>query len=111
MGIKLANADRFGDVCVTADEESTKSPEITMISQEDIDMTEPIQVHCNDNSSDSKYSTMVWVLVAILFLIIVAQFAFMYTNTPKQASVKEIEMPDFTGSPGHGGAHFDVESK
>jgi hypothetical protein len=74
------------------------------------DMTEPIQVHCNDNSHDSKYSTMVWVLVAILFLIIVAQFAFMYTNTPKQALVKEIEMPDFTGSQ-HGGAMFDVESK
>jgi catalase (peroxidase I) len=107
--IKLVNADRFGDVCVTADEGSTKSPEITMPDQK-ADMTEPIQVHCNDNSSDSKYSTMVWVLVAILFLIIVAQFAFMYTNTPKQALVKEIEMPDFTGSQ-HGGAMFDVESK
>jgi len=107
--IKLVNADRFGDVCVTADEGSIKSPEITMPDQK-ADMTEPIQVHCNDNSSDSKYSTMVWVLVAILFLIIVAQFAFMYTNTAKQASVKEIEMPDFTGSQ-HGGAMFDVESK
>jgi len=104
--IKLVNADRFGDVCVTDDDAgSTKSPEIKMPDQK-ADMTEPIKVVCNDNS-DSKYSTMVWVLVAILFLIIVAQFVFMYTNTgtPKQTSDKEVEMPNFTG-----GSIVDVES-
>jgi len=106
--IKLVNADRFGDVCVTADDidaGSTKSPEIKMPDQK-ADMTEPIEVYCNDNS-DSKYSTVVWVLVAILFLIIVAQFVVMYTNTrtPNQTSGKEVEMPNFTG-----GSIVDVES-
>jgi len=87
--IKLVNADRFGDVCVTADDTDAGSPEMKIPDQK-ADMTEPIAVHCHN--SDSQYSTMVWVLVGILFLVIVGQFAFMYTNTKKQESNKEIEM-------------------
>jgi len=103
--IKLVNADRFGDVCVTADDMgSTKSPEMKMPVQKD-DMTEPIEVHCHNNS-DSKFSTMVWVLVGVLFLVVVGQFYFMYTKPSEQTLNKEIEMM----SEQIGGSIVDVKS-
>merc|ERR1719369_1895627 len=44
--VKLVNADRFGDVCVTSvTTTTTSSPEMKMPVQKD-DMTEPIEVHC-----------------------------------------------------------------
>jgi len=105
--IKLVNADRFGDVCVTADDIDvglSKSPEMKMPVQKD-DMTEPIEVHCHNNS-DSKFSTMVWVLVGVLFLVVVGQFYFMYTKPSEQTLNKEIEMM----SEQIGGSIVDVKS-
>merc|ERR1712027_257340 len=95
--IKLVNADRFGDVCAVADDtvKSTKSPGMKMPDQQ-TELTQPIPVQCDDKSVDS---TMVWVLLGVLFLIIVAQFVFMYNSKGKQHSDKQIlEMPELGGS-------------
>merc|ERR1719195_312049 len=102
--IKLVNADRFGDMCVVAEDtvKSTKSPGMKMPDQQ-TELTQPIAVHCDEKSVDS---IMVWVLLGVLFVIIVAQFVFMYNSSGKQPSDKQIlEMPEL------GGSIIDVESK
>jgi len=108
--IKLVNADRFGGVCVMTDDSveidsATKSPDMN-IPDEDVEMAEPYTVYCEDSSD---YSTMVWVLLIILIVIIIAQFAFMYTtrtsNIISDRQTKSVEMPEL------GGSIVDVESK
>jgi len=98
--IKLVNADRFGDVCVTSEE--VKMPE------QKVDMTEPKE---SDDNSGNFSSVMVLILLAGFFLTIVAQFAFMYKWTRKPSSEKAIELSDFPSKSHIGGSAFDVEEK
>merc|ERR1712187_1080681 len=53
--IKLVNADRFGDVCVTSEAEEVKMPE------QKVDMTEPKE---SDDNSGNFSSVMVLILLA-----------------------------------------------
>jgi len=105
--IKLVNADRFGGVCVMADDSdqmdsSTKTPDIPF--DKDMEIAEPYEVICEDRTDTS---TIVWVCLIILIVIIVAQFAFMYLTTRKtlDKQTKSVEMPEL------GGSIIDVESK
>lgn len=106
--IKLVNADRFGGVCVMADDsdeiDSSKTPEMPF--DKDMEIAEPYEVICEDRTDTS---TIVWVCLIILILIIVAQFAFMYLTTRKtlDKQTKSVEMPEL----GLGGSIIDVESK
>jgi len=112
--IKLVNADRFGDVCVMAEDDktdsTTQSPSMNTdmkMPDQEVEMPQPVAVHCGEDDSD--YSTMVWVLLVVLVVIIFAQFGFLYaTNTSNKISNKQtktLEMPEL------GGGMFDVESK
>jgi len=113
--IKLVNADRFGDVCVMAEDDkqtdsTTQSPSMNTdmkMPDQEVEMPQPVTVHCGEDDSD--YSTMVWVLLVVLVVIIFAQFGFLYaTNTSNKISsmqTKTLEMPEL------GGGMFDVESK
>merc|ERR1719357_667426 len=113
--IKLVNADRFGDVCVMAEDDkqtdsTTQSPSMNTdmkMPDQEVEMPQPVTVHCGEDDSD--YSTMVWVLLVVLVVIIFAQFGFLYaTNTSNKISsmqTKTLEMPEL------GGGMFVVESK
>lgn len=104
--IKLVNADRFGGVCVMADDsdemDSSKTPEMPF--DKDMEIAEPYEVICEDRTDTSA---IVWVCLIILIVIIVAQFAFMYLTTRKtlDKQTKSVEMPEL------GGSIIDVESK
>jgi len=102
--IKLVNADRFGDVCVTSEE--AKMPE------QKVDMTEPKESDDNSSNQETNFSSvMVLILLAGFFLTIVAQFAFMYKWTRKQSTEKAIELSDYPSKSHIGGSAFDVEEK
>lgn len=107
--IKLVNADRFGGVCVMADDsdemDSSKTPEMPF--DKDMEIAEPYEVICEDRTDTS---TIVWVCLIILIVIIVAQFAFMYLTTRKtlDKQTKSVEMPELALG---GSIISDVESK
>jgi len=106
--IKLVNADRFGDVCVMAEDDvkmPTVDAEIPTVMMDD---SEPVVLSC-ETSTDT--STVVWVLLIILVVIILAQFGLMYANKTvhKTSDTKAIEMPEIRSE--LGGSTIDIESK
>merc|ERR1711973_101763 len=64
--IKLVNADRFGGVCVMADDsdemDSSKTPEMPF--DKDMEIAEPYEVICEDRTDTS---TIVWVCLHVSY--------------------------------------------
>jgi len=85
--VKLVNADRFGDVCVTSVTTTTTSSPSTMkpgASMPDGNMqivepaSGPVTVNCNSEPGKNETSTVAWTFITVLALTVFALIALVY---------------------------------
>merc|ERR1719228_1358118 len=88
--VKLVNADRFGDVCVTSvTTTTTLSPSTTStmkpgasMPDENMQIVEPasgsVTVNCNSEPGKNETSTVAWTFITVLALTVFALIALVY---------------------------------